>query len=160
LPNGDLRIDEVEEVLGVRTERVVDLDRDGNLRRARSVTCTPVGSATCDVVAQGPIRVDIDDHGTRSSDEIPTAGPVLPGAGVGITPLALGSTATSGDALVITRTGARVVPVVVDRDERTTVVYHHWCVNASPSFVIEDGEINSVSDMVDTFPRSHEVAGP
>jgi hypothetical protein len=156
LPTGDLRIDEVEEVLGVRVEREVELDEHGALRHARAHTVTPVGSKTVVVDVGDVITVNTDDHGVVSSDKLEALGPVLPGVGVSTTALALTSSATSGDAVVVTRTGTRVVPVVVDHGEQVTAVYGHWSVSQSPSFAVVDGLVTAGMDMADTFPRSHE----
>jgi hypothetical protein len=158
LPNGDLRIDEVEETLGIRIEREVELDEKGALRHARSHTLTPVGSKTVVVNVDDVVTVRTDDHGHLSSDKLDVPGPVLPGVGVATTALAMTANATSGNALVVTRTGPRVVPVAVTHDEQITAVYDHWSVSPSPSFTVVHGAVIAGIDMVDTFPRTHEDA--
>jgi hypothetical protein len=159
LPNGDLRIDEVEEILGVRTERQVEVDSEGGLRRSHSRRLTPVGTATVDVEVSDVVQVRVEDHGAVATADIARSGPILPGVGVATTALALSNTAPTGDALVVTRTGVRVVPVTLGEAEGgRAAAYDHWSVSATPTFTVTEGTVISGSDMVDTFPRSHEPA--
>ena len=157
LPDGRQIIDEVEELFGNRIERQVTLTPEGGLISGRVDKRTPVGAATYEITANGTVRVSVDDHGMRETVDLPADGPVLAGLGASTVGLALGTDATAGSALALTRTGPRVLPVSIDRGEQVTSVYDHWSVGMPTSVAVQDGVVVGGADLADTFPRSLET---